>query len=226
MQDQTQDMQFTFQDRGAEAHFALYFSERVFGTAWLLTVLMALVWLTRVTVVYLHCKPPFSPGCTIVGLTCAFMGLAHTYIAVSSSHFNMRLKERAKAQLIVLDLTACMFVVLLSDGQQSFPILFSPVMVYVIHGWMVPFGGCRLVADMLLHSLNLMVLTILQLDASSRGSSLTWQSCVVLVLACCLLPLCVNMVHEARYRVRFMRQQRQHFNASPLWSAVYTFAQS
>ena len=219
-------MALTFQDRGAEARFALYFSDRVSVTAWLLSVLMAIVWLTRVTIIYSHCKPPFSPGCATVGLTCTFMALAHIHIAVASSpYMKLRLQERYKAHLILLDLTACMFVVLISAGRHSFPILFNPVIVCVLHGWMIPFGGCRLVADLLLHSINLMVFIILQLDAFCRGSSPTWQDCVVLVLFSCLLPVCVNLVHEAHYRVRFMRQQ-QPFDASPIWSAAYTFAES
>ena len=217
-------MRLTFQDKNAEAHFEHYFSSKVLGTAWLVISVMMLVWVTRLAVTLSQCAPPNSLGCYAIGGTCTSMAVVHAFgLVCSYLRIGWGLMERHKVQLMLIDLTACMVLVLICGGHQSFPIVFNPITVCLLHGWMIPFIGCRLITDLVLHFLNVVVLVILLVDTSFREDALPWQSVFVTVILSSVLPLFVNLLHEARYRVRFMHEQQQQFRAGALWSAVHQF---
>ena len=85
----------------------------------------------------------------------------------------------------------------------------SPIVMYSVHGWSVPFAGFRFVADIFLHALNLQIYAIIRLqhewirvgpvDILGALNTGCWMFCLD-----GLLPLMVNLFYEANVRSAFL----------------------
>ena len=103
--------------------------------------------------------------------------------------------EKGKAQLIMCDLTACMVIVLLARTHVAFPVVFSPLLVFAVHGWAIPFASCRLVSDIYLHLLNMLVLLLLMNEqAVSTGVALGWIHALTCLTLASILPAVANLI--------------------------------
>lgn len=126
--------------------------------------------------------------------------------------------EKGKAQLIVCDLTACMVIVLLARTRVAFPLVFSPFLVFAVHGWAIPFASCRLVSDIYLHLLNMLVLLLLMIEqAVSTGVALSWIHALTCLTMASILPALANLLFEARCRAAFMRSRGQLHLLGTFW---------
>ena len=182
--------------------------------------MMAVIWMLRLAIGYQKCSPQGTVGCSLVGVMCAMMSACHQCTAVLCYHrVGWGLHEAGKACYILLDLTACMIIVILARDHVGFPIVFSPVLVFALHGWAVPFAGCRLAVDMYLHALNIFVLMLLMTDQQLR--KLPSVSCVTLLssaIFALIVPGSANVLYEARCRAEFMQSRGQVNTLSSFWS--------
>ena len=213
-------MSLSFPDPETELVFASRFSSTMTGVAWKMNLVMAIIWMLRLAIGYQKCSPQGAVGCSLVGVLCAMMSACHQCTAVLSYHrVGWGLHEAGKACYILCDLTACMIIVLLAKDHVGFPIVFSPVLVFALHGWAVPFAGCRLAVDVYLHALNLFVLLLLMTDQQLR--TLPGVSCVTLFLSvifALVLPGSANVLYEARCRAEFIRSRGEVNTLNSFWS--------
>ncbi len=215
-------MDLIFLDPETEHLFASQFASTTTGVAWRMNVVMAVVWMLRLAISYQKCSPQGAVGCSLVGVICAMMSACHQCTAVLSWYrVGWGLHEAGKACYILCDLSACMIIVILAHDHVGFPVVFSPVFVFVLHGWAVPFAGCRLAVDINLHALNMFVLMLLMTDQQLRSSvSCSWITVVSSVIFALILPGSVNVLYEARCRAEFV-QSSGHLNLlNSFWSTA------
>ena len=213
-------MSLSFPDQETEQVFASRFARTMTGVAWRMNVVMAAIWMLRLAIGYQKCSPQGAVGCSLVGVLCAMMSACHQCTAVLSYHrVGWGLHEAGKACYILCDLTACMIITILAKDHVRFPIMFSPVLVFALHGWAVPFAGCRLAVDIYLHALNFFVLMLLMTDRQLR--TLPSVTCVTLslsVIFALIVPGSANVLYEARCRAAFMRSRGELNTLSSFWS--------
>lgn len=181
---------------------------------------MAVIWMLRLGVSFHKCLPQGAIGCTLVGLLCACMASAHQCCVVLSWYrVGWGMHEEGKARFVLCDLTACMTLVILARNHVAFPVVFSPVLVFAIHGWAIPFAGCRLVADIYLHLLNLLVLVLLLVESQmSTLQSISWLNFIACVMLASVLPGIANLLYEARCRAAFAQSRAELHQLSRFWS--------
>ena len=215
-------MALVFHDVQLEETFAGEFALETVGVSWKLNLIMAVVWMIRLLVGFRQCTPQTSLICSVVALLCASMSSLHQCCSVMSWYrVGWGIKEKGKAQFLLCDLAHCMALVLLVRGtKMSWPAIFDPALVFALHGWAIPFAGCRLIADIHMHVLNMFVLILLTIENAAHKSVVpSWPSMTMLVLVASILPLLVNIRFEAVCRKRFLlrrRQQRQ--SLGQFWS--------
>lgn len=210
-------MRFTFRDKELEADFAAYFGTRQSQTSFLLSAVMALVWTARFGSLQ-NRNVPFAAMLSAIYTT---MIVVHTSSAVTIlRNASVCSSETRKAKIWILDTTACMLTVILCIGRgdlkhgpkSSVLLVSSPLVVYSIHGWSVPFAGFRLVADLYLHAINLQVYITMKIQ-QERAQDGPCNVLAVLKTGCVLfcinsiIPLMVNLVYEARIRSAFLAQR-------------------
>ena len=180
---------------------------------------MAFIWMLRLAVSFHKCYPQGSVKCSLVGTLCACMGCAHQSTAMLSWYrVGWGQHEKGKAQLIMCDLTACMVIVLLARTHVAFPVVFSPLLVFAVHGWAIPFASCRLVSDIYLHLLNMLVLLLLMIEkAVSTGVAFSWLHALTCLTLASILPAVANLLFEARCRAAFMRNRGQLHLLGTFW---------
>ena len=185
-----------------------------------MNVVMAMLWISRLAISYQRCMPHGAIGCSVVGVICAVMNSCHQCTAVLSWYrVGWGMHETGKARYILCDLTACMVLVLLARDHVHFPVVFSPVLVFTLHGWAIPFAGCRLAVDIYLHALNMLVLMLLMLEQHwSKIQGLSLSTVIAGVTIACILPGIANMLFEARCRVDFMRSRGELHLLNSFWS--------
>ena len=212
----------TFPDAEAEKDFALHLTMQTLGVSWKLNVVMAVVWMLRLLITSRRCTPQAALGCTVVGLMCASMSSIHQCCAVMSWYrVGWGTRERGKSAFLLSDLTACMVLVILTRGRVDFPIVFQPALVFTLHGWAILFAGCRLVADVYLHILNLMVLILLSVEqAMHQTFGLSWLSFIILLLIASIFPLLANIQFEARCRKAFLARHARSDMLGDFWSSA------
>lgn len=224
-------MRLTFQDEELEADFAAYFGFRQSHTSFLLSAIMTLVWAAR----FANLQIKNVPFATMLSALYTTMIIIHTSIAVSIlRNASVCSSETRKAKIWLLDAIACMFTVILCVGRgdlrhepkPSYLLVSSPVVVYSIHGWSVPFAGFRLIADLSLHALNLQVYITMKIQQEwAQGGPIDMLA--VLKTGCVLfcfnsiIPLVVNLVYEANVRSIFLAHRGMSQQRLPLfWVAV------
>ena len=130
-------MWLTFSDPTTEQQFIRQFALITTGAAWKMNVVMASIWLLRLTVSYQKCSPQGAVGCSVIGLLCALLSSCHQCTAVLSWYrVGWGTHEAGKARYILCDLTGCMVIVLLARGHVAAPVVLSPFLVFVLHGWL------------------------------------------------------------------------------------------
>ena len=211
-------MDLTFRNQELEADFAAYFGHRCRPSTFLLSAIMTVVWTTRVSNIQ-GTSLPFMGMLSAIDL---MMTVVHAFSVVTILYnASVCCSETRKARIWVLDAVACMFTVILFveredlrwDGAKpSLLLVSSPIIVYSIHGWSVPFAGFRLVADLCLHALNLQVYIIMKFQQEWARADPTDILAVVKTscVAFCfnsIAPLMVNLVYEANVRSAFLAQR-------------------
>ena len=224
-------MRLTFVSKELEADFAAYFGIRHRQTSFLLSTVMALVWAARLGSLQ-NKHVPFVAMLSAVYMT---MVIVHTFGAITVLRdASVCCSETRKAKVWLVDAIACMFTVILFVGRAdvkheptpSLLLVSSPIVVYSIHGWSVPFAGFRLVADMSLHALNLQAYMTMKIQQEwARGGPI--DVVAVLKTACAafcfssIFPLMVNVVYEANIRSAFLAQRGLPQRRLPyFWVAV------
>ena len=212
-------MQLTFPDPRTALHFATQFALQTSGIAWRWNLIMAFIWMLRLAVSFHKCYPQGSLERSLVGTLCACTGCAHQSTAMLSWYpVGWGQHELGKAQLILCDLIACMVIVLLARTHVAFPVVFSPFLVFAVHGWAIPFASCRLVADIYLHLVNMLVLLLLMIEqAVSTGVALSWIRALTCLTLASILPAVTNLLFEARCRSAFMRNRGQLHLLGAFW---------
>ena len=218
----TRGARLTFPDAEAEREFALHLTLQTLGVSWKLNVVMAMVWMLRLLITSSRCMPQAALGCTMVSLMCASMSSIHQCCAVMSWYrVGWGTRERGKSAFLLSDLTACMVLVILTRGRVNFPIVFQPALVFTLHGWAILFAGCRLIADIYLHILNLMVLILLSAEqAMHHNFDISWLSLTVLLLMASIFPLLANIRFEARCRKAFLARRARSDMLGDFWSSA------
>ena len=210
-------MRLTFRDKALEADFAAYFGFRQSQTTFLLSAVMTLVWVARFGSLQTK-NVPFGAMLSAVYTT---MIIVHTSVAVIIlRNASVCSSETRKARIWLLDAMACMFTVILfveredlrHEPKRSLLLVSSPVIVYSIHGWSVPFAGFRLVADLFLHALNLQAYVTMKIQQKwVQGGPIDVlgdlkTGCIVFCFNS-IIPFLVNLVYEANVRSAFLAQR-------------------
>ena len=213
-------MILTFPDTRTERQFASQFALRTTEIAWVMNVVMATLWISRLAISYQRCYPQGAVGCSVVGVICAMMCSCHQCTAVLSWYrVGWGMDETGKARYILCDLTACMVLVILARNHVAFPVVFSPVLLFTLHGWAIPFAGCRVAVNIYLHGLNMLVLMMLMLEQHwSKIAGLSLSTVLAGVTIACILPGTANVLFEARCRVDFMRSRGELHLLNSFWS--------
>ena len=229
-------MGLTFRNKELEADFAAYFGFRCRVPSFLLSAVMTLVWTTSFSSLQ-NKDVPFVMVLSAIHMT---MTLIHAFIAVTIlRNASVCCSESRKAKIWVLDAIACMFTVILfferedlrrHGAKPSLLLVSSPMVVYSIHGWSVPFAGFRLIADLCLHALNLQVYITMKIQQEwVRSDPVDLLACLKtgLLAFClnCLLPLMVNLVYEANVRSAFLAQRGlSQRRLRPFWQTVLKYS--
>ena len=189
-------------------------------------MVMAVIWILRLAVSYQKCTPQGAIGCSMVGCICSMMSSCHQCAAVLSWYrVGWGMRETGKARYILCDLTACMVIVILARDHVSFPVVFSPILVFTLHGWAVPFASCRLAVDIYLHALNLFVLMMLMLEQHmSAAAGLAWSKVLAGVTCACIVPGIANTLFEARCRAAFMHSRGELHLMNSFWSIASSWS--
>ena len=128
------------------------------------------------------------------------------------NHPEFSASECSKAVVYLADLTSCMVAGLLTAGRSPASFTSSGV-VHTVHGWATAFAGFRLSAHWSLHSINLFCYVVMQLPCAMHSESLSFLGCVTdslkLVPFNAILPMLINMLHEARQRAKLLKLQNQ-----------------
>lgn len=212
-------MGLTFADKDLEAEFAAHFGFRCRVPSFLLTTVMAVIWLTRLS--SLHTR--LLPFKAVLSTVFAIMAVTHSFCALAIlRNAAVCSSERRKAKILVVDALACMITVmmyvereeLIRHGRKSSLLLVSsPFVVYSIHGWSVPFAGFRLVADISLHILNLQIYLFMRVQQEwvHEGPSDYWavaKSAMTAFCVCSVVPLMINLFYEAHVRSQYLNMRR------------------
>ena len=212
-------MDLTFRDEELEADFAAYFGYRCRLSTFLLSAVMTVVWTTRLSSI----QSKSLPYASMLSAIYSSMTFVHAFsVVIILVKASVCCSETRKAKIWVLDAAACMFTVILFveredwtlDGAKpSLLLMSSPIVVYSIHGWSVPFAGFRLAADLCLHALNLQVYITMKFQQEWARADPTDMSAVVktgCALFCfnSIIPLVVNLLYEAQVRSAFLAQRR------------------
>ena len=210
-------MELTFRNKELEADFAAYFGYRCRLTTFLLSAVMTVVWTTRFSSI----QSKNMPFVSMLSAIHIFMAAVHAFSVVTIlRNASVCCSETRKAKIWVLDAVACMFTVILfverddlrwHDTKPSLLLVSSPIVVYSIHGWAVPFAGFRLIADLCLHALNLQMYIIMKFQQEWACAEPTDMLGVIETgcVAFCfnsIVPLMVNLVYEANIRSAFLTQ--------------------
>ena len=211
-------MELTFRDKELEADFAAYFGFRCRLPTFLLSAVMTMVWTTR----FASVQDKNFPFVTMLSAIYMAMTVVHAFCAVSMLRDgSVCCSETRKAKLWVLDAVVCMFTVIMfverhdlkrQGTKPSLLLVSSPMVVYSIHGWSVPFAGFRLIADFCLHALNLQVFITMKFQQEwSRADPIDMLAVLKTgCLAFCFntfIPLMVNLVYEGNVRSAFLTQR-------------------
>lgn len=207
--------QLTFRNAELEADFASYFGFRCRVPSFLLAAVLTLIWATRLSSLH-DAAFPFR---VILSVVFATMTMIHCFTAIAIlRNASVCCSESRKAKLLVLNAMACMITVVMfveredlgrHGSKVSLLWVSSPIVVYSIHGWSVPFAGFRFVADIFLHALNLQIYVIMRVQhewirpgpADILGALSTG---FVMFCVDALLPLMLNLFYEANVRSAFL----------------------
>ena len=224
-------MRLTFREKELEADFAAYFGFRQAQTSFLLSAVMTLVWTARLG----SLQNKNVPLVALLSAIYTTMITVHISSAVTIlRNASVCSPETRKAKIWLLDLVACMSTVILWVGRgdlkhgskSSLLLVSSPLIVYSIHGWSVPFAGFRLVADLLLHALNLQVYILMKIQQEwAQDDPLNVLAVLKtgFILFCfnSILPLMINLMYEAHVRSAFLAQRGLSQQRLPyFWLAV------
>ncbi len=212
-------MPLTFGSTELEAEFAAYFGSRCRVPSFLLSTVMALIWMTRLSSLQTRLVP-FRAALSAIF---AILAAVHSFNAFAIlCNATVCCSESRKAKVLVMDALACMVTVVMYverqelaiDGSKSSMLLVSsPFVVYSIHGWSVPFAGFRFVADLFLHTLNLQIYLIMRLQQEwmRAGPADFWAAfttAIPIFCICSLIPLMINLFYEANVRSAYLTERR------------------
>lgn len=225
-----------FKSRALEADFAGHFGYRCRVPSFLLSTVLGLIWLTR----FLSVQVRLVPYRHALSVLCVVMATVHSFNAVAILRFPaVCCVEARKIKLFVADALACMFTVVVYVGreeltreglQSSMLLVSSPLVVYSIHGWSLPFAGFRFAADLFLHGLNFQMYVIMRIQQElTRSGPVSFiavaKSAFAAFCICSLIPLFVNLFYEANIRSSYLTQRRltQAF-MGPFWQTVSRYS--
>lgn len=147
----------------------------------------------------------------VVGRYCAVLAAAAIFLQLHQvrhlvSQPSICCSERWKGYMYIADLAACTASVVLTSGRLSAPLTTSSF-VHTVHGWCTPFAGFRSSAAYLLHAVNFQCYLAMKVSEVFSGTSWSVRrllgEATCLLLLNCVLPILVNIEHEARQRSKF-----------------------
>ena len=170
----------------------------------LLCFIQSVTWWIRGYHFCFHTEAVVGRYCTALAVAAFFMQLHQIRHLVLQP--GTCCSERWKGYMYVADLAACTASVVLTCGRLSAPLTTSSF-VHTVHGWFTPFAGFRSSAACLLHAVNFQCYLMMKVSEVLSGS--TWSTrrllgdSACLLLLNCVLPMLINVKHEARQRFKF-----------------------